>query len=347
MRISSLDLLLLALVGVWGINYSIIKDSISGPSAPFTPFAFNAIRFAVAAAILVAFIAWKRAAKVRTRRDLLAIFGLGLVGNALYQILFITGMSSASSANSALILASVPVMVALIGVFTRVERLSGWAWTGIVLSFAGIAVVMLGNAWLAERAPEPRTATEHAAPASAPRVEESRDNAIEDGAPASPGSGAIAVSPIVGDALVLLSAMVWSIYTALAAPLLKRYSTTTVTALSLTAGTVPLVAIALPEMSRMEWAVVPLSAWAAAIFSGAFALALGYVVWNLGVKHLGGSRTAVYSNLTPLVAAGFAWAARGETLTRFHLIGAATILAGINLTRLGRHAERVELPAEE
>ena len=85
----------------------------------------------------------------------------------------------------------------------------------------------------------------------------------------------------------------------------------------------------------------------AAVFSGAFALALGYVVWNLGVKHLGGSRTAVYSNLTPLVAAGFAWAVRGETLTRFHLIGAATILAGINLTRLGRHSERVELPAEE
>lgn len=322
MRIASLDLLLLALVGVWGVNYSLIKAAISGPAAPFTPFAFNAIRFSVAAAILVALIAWKPAEKVRTRRDLLAIFGLGLVGNALYQILFITGMSGASSANSALILASVPVMVALIGVLTRVERLSLSAWMGIVLSFVGIAVVMLGNGWLAERALEPPAAIEHA-------------------------SGVPVVSPIVGDALVLLSAMVWSVYTALAAPLLKRYSTTTVTALSLTAGTVPLVAIALPDMSRMDWGAVPPSAWAAAVFSGAFALALGYVVWNLGVKHLGGSRTAVYSNLTPLVAAGFAWAARGETLTRFHLIGAATILAGINLTRFGRHAERVELPAEE
>ena len=326
MRISKLDFLLLALVAVWGINYSLIKDAISGPAAPFTPFSFNAIRFAVAAAILVAFIAWKRGEKVRTRRDLLAIFGLGLIGNALYQILFITGMSGASSANSALILASVPVMVALIGVLTRVERLSVPAWMGIVLSFAGIAVVMLGNGWLAK---------------------ESGDITVPDRSPHAAGSGAFAVSPIVGDVLVLLSAMVWSIYTALAAPLLKRYSTTTVTALSLTAGTVPLIVIALPDMSRLNWGAVPPATWAATLFSGAFALALGYVVWNLGVKHLGGSRTAVYSNLTPLVAAGFAWLARGETLTRFHLIGAATILAGINLTRLGRAAERVELPAEE
>lgn len=308
----SVDLMLLGLATVWGVNFTVIKVAITGSDAPFTPLAFNAIRFVVAAAVLFALMLRRGAVTVRSRRDLFAIFGLGLLGNGLYQILFINGIRHTTPANSALILAMVPVMVALIGVGLRVERLGALAWSGIVLSFAGIAVIVLGTS----------------------------------GRPAG-AVGAEGGSRLLGDALVFVGAFVWSAYTALVAPMLRRYSATEVTTLALGAGLVPLVLVALPDLARLEWSAVPWPAWGAAVFSGTLALGLGYVVWNRGVKHLGGSRTAVYSNLTPVIAALFAWIALGDALTRYHLIGAAAVLAGINLTRIGREGGPVALPAEE
>lgn len=305
-RFGSVDLTLLALVVVWGVNYSVIKGAIAGPAAPFSPFAFNAIRFAVAAFLLLGVLVWKRHALIRSPRELALVFGLGFLGNSLYQFLFILGVGKTSVASGALILAAVPVIVALFAAIARTERLSGIAWCGIVLSVAGIAIVVFAS---------------------------------EGGAPGD--------SSLEGDLLILAAAVVWSVYTVLAAPLLKRYSTTQVTSLSLCAGTIPLVLIAMPDLARTEWRAVPASAWLAAFFSGSLALALGYVVWNRGVKHIGGTRTAVYSNLTPLVAAGYAAATRGEAFTRFHLVGAIVVIAGINLTRVGRTPAPALLPAEE
>ncbi|MFN0149496.1 MAG: DMT family transporter [bacterium] len=305
-RFGSVDVMLLVLVAVWGVNYTVIKDAIAGPAAPFTPFAFNAIRFVVAALFLGGVLAWKRHAMIRSPRELLLLFGLGFIGNSLYQMLFILGVGRTSVASGALILATVPVIVALFGALSRTERLAPISWLGIILSVAGIAVVVFASA-----------------------------------------AGASRESSLAGDLLILASAIVWSVYTVLAAPLLKRYSTTQVTALSLSAGTIPLVLVAIPDLSRTQWSAVPVSAWLAAFFSGTLALAVGYVAWNRGVKHLGGSRTAVYSNLTPLVAAAYAWATRGEAFTRYHLFGAIVVIAGINLTRVGRASSSVPLPAEE
>jgi drug/metabolite transporter (DMT)-like permease len=157
----------------------------------------------------------------------------------------------------------------------------------------------------------------------------------------------VSASPLLGDALIFLGTLVWSLYTVLSAPLLKRYSATLVTSLSVTIGSVPLILIALPDWLRLDWSAIPIAGWTSAAFSGVFALALGYVIWNRGVKHVGGARTAVYSNLTPVIAALFAWIVRGDPLTIYHLVGATIILAGINLTRFGKRTQTEPLPAEE
>ena len=299
-RFTRTDLMLLALVGVWGINFSVVKSAISGPDAPFTPFGFNALRFAVAALTLLILLRRTGEAVPASRRDWLAIAGLGLFGNLLYQVFFITGIDRTSPANSSLILATTPVIVALIGVALRLDRLAAPAWLGIVMSLAGMVVVVLGNG----------------ASAAADR----------------------STSSLPGDLLIFGATVVWSIYTMLAAPLLKRYSATMVTSLSLTIGALPIILIALPDLSRLDGNTIPITGWGAAIFSGMFGLAAAYVMWNRGVKVIGGARTAVYSNLIPIVAAAFAWLARGDAITVYHLIGAAIVLTGIQLTRLGRRA---------
>jgi drug/metabolite transporter (DMT)-like permease len=183
------------------------------------------------------------------------------------------------------------------------------AWIGVVMSFAGIAVVVLGNA--------------------------------------SSVSGTPGTSSLVGDLLILAAAVIWAIYTLLVASLLRRYSAMAVTALSVAAGTVPIVIMGLPDLSRLDWGAVPSAAWSAAVFSGLFALAVGYAGWNRGVKVIGSARTAVYSNMIPIAAALFAWLGRGDPITVYHMAGAVIVLTGINLTRLGKEARPVVLPVEE
>jgi len=299
-RFGRTDLIVLAVVAIWGVNLSVVKSAISGPGAPFTPFAFNALRFVVASSALLLMLRWTGDEVPTSRRDWLAVLGIGLLGNTVYQALFITGVDHTSPANSALIAATTPVIVALIGAALRIEKLGALAWIGVGMSFAGVAVIVLGNT---------------------------------SGAPGAPRA-----SSLVGDAIILSAAVVWAIYTMLVASLLRRYSATTITALSVTAGTVLIVIMALPELGRLDWGAVSPAAWSAAGFSGLLALAVGYAGWNRGVKAIGSARTAVYSNMIPIAAALFAWLGRGDPITVYHVIGAAVVLTGINLTRLGRQA---------
>ncbi len=81
-----------------------------------------------------------------------------------------------------------------------------------------------------------------------------------------------------------------------------------------------------------------MNVWLGVLYCGALAIALGYVMWNRAVQHVGAARTAVYSNLTPVLVALVAWLVRGDPLTVYHVAGAIIILTGITLTRLGRRS---------
>ena len=290
------DLLLLATVCIWAVNFIVIKNVISGA---LEPIAFTALRFVVASLVLLPLLrGLTPAERAVTGSDRWKIVGLGLIGNTLYQIFFITGLANTLPTNAALILATPPIFIALFGALFKLERLTWLAWLGILLSFGGITLVILGNA------------------------------------PAETSSSA--PHPILGDLLALGAAIMWATYTLLAAPVLKRHPPIKLTALTVAAGTVPLFVIATPSFFATDWSSVGLNVWLGVLYCGALAIALGYLMWNRGVQQVGAARTAVYSNLTPVLVALIAWLVRGDPLTVYHVLGAIIILTGITLTRLGR-----------
>ena len=65
----------------------------------------------------------------------------------------------------------------------------------------------------------------------------------------------------------------------------------------------------------------------------------------MAVKAIGSARTSVYSNLVPIVAMLTAVAFLGEALTTAKMFGAAAVLVGVALTRVGKLAPLV--PPEE
>jgi drug/metabolite transporter (DMT)-like permease len=64
------------------------------------------------------------------------------VGQSLYQYLFIAGLARTSVANSAVIAAAAPVMIALVSGLTGEEHIGRAHWVGAALSLIGIYIVV-------------------------------------------------------------------------------------------------------------------------------------------------------------------------------------------------------------
>jgi len=140
-RFQLTDLGMLLVVVIWGANVTIVKVALEALS----PLAFNALRFAISAVLLLMLqLAIERSLWIE-RRWLWRAFWVGVVGNCVYQICFIEGLNHTTAANGALLLATTPIWVALISAIGRAERLKPIAWFGIALSFIGIALVLVAR----------------------------------------------------------------------------------------------------------------------------------------------------------------------------------------------------------
>ncbi|OYV73668.1 MAG: hypothetical protein B7Z72_01985, partial [Gemmatimonadetes bacterium 21-71-4] len=108
----------------------------------------------------------------------------------------------------------------------------------------------------------------------------------------------------------------------------------TLSAYTMIGGALLLGVVTAPAMVRTSWTSVHLGAWAAILYSGLGSLVIAYLFWYRGVRVIGPTRTAMYSNLQPLVALVVAWAMLGETPTLWQGVGAASIMSGLLLTRV-------------
>jgi len=281
------DLSMLLVVVIWGANFSIVKLSL----AQIPPLAFTALRFTAATALLLLILRFREGRVSLPPHTLWKLIWLGVVGNTLYQVLFIPGLSLTTAANSALFVAATPVMVALLGALLKIERLTRHVTIGIALAFFGITLVVAARGLSVSRA------------------------------------------TLAGDALVLAGTVCWAIYTLGVRSLAPDISSLRITALTLLTGTPGLILLGLPSMLKTEWSGLDRRAWGGLAYATLFGLVVAYLLWNASVRKVGGSRTAVYTCVTPLVATLVAWPLLGERPVPLQAFGAALIVGGVLLTR--------------
>ena len=139
-----------------------------------------------------------------------------------------------------------------------------------------------------------------------------------------------------GDALMIGSAILWSVYTVGARDLIHRYGSLETTAWTLWVGTLGLVALGIPSLASTPLRELSGVTWIGVVYAGTLAISVAYAIWYRGVGRLGNARTAAYSNLVPVVALGTAWLWLGERPSTLQMVGALVILVGLSLARLGR-----------
>ena len=138
---------------------------------------------------------------------------------------------------------------------------------------------------------------------------------------------------VAGDLLILFATVCWAWYTVGMKPLVDRYGAFTSTAGTMAIGSLPLILIGAPSVLAHDLRAVPAAGWGAVVYSALFALVAAFIIWYVGVERLGSTRTATYSNFTPVLTLLIAWPLLRETPTLWQMIGAGGIFSGIYLTR--------------
>lgn len=279
---------LLLMVVIWGVNFPIAKAAL----AELTPLAFNALRFPLAAATVLAALHLRGGFRWPERADRMRILGLGILGNLVYQQFFIFGLDNTRAGNASILLAGTPILTALLSAGAGHERITARTWVGVVATFVGITlVVLLGG--------------QH-----------------DEGA-----------ATLLGDALMVAASLAWALYTVGSRDLVARYGAIQFTAWTLCIGAVALFFIGLPAILRTELGTVSAGAWGGVLYAGALSIGLAYVLWYYGVRQIGNTRTAAYSNLVPVVALTAAWFQLGEVPRLGQVLGAVIIIGGITLAQ--------------
>ena len=107
------------------------------------PFTAAFLRFAIAAAVLVVVMraTEKPSVKIGLNQWLL-LASLGLTGIFIYNALFFTGLKYTTAGNGSLVIATNPVLTAIVAAIILHEKVTYRQLVGILVSFSGVALVV-------------------------------------------------------------------------------------------------------------------------------------------------------------------------------------------------------------
>jgi drug/metabolite transporter (DMT)-like permease len=317
-RPARIDVLLLLMTAIWGTNYSIVKHAFR----EMDPQAFNAVRMTIASVVFLSII-----------------IGLRRFGR------LSSDTPSPDTSIASIFHSPAPITrqdwtwLILLGIvghfFYQYCFISGLAETSVANSSLMLAATPVAIAIVSAALGMERVSPLHWVGAALSLA------GIYVVVHAGAGTG---TDSLRGDLLMVAAVGCWVAYTIGARPLMTRHSPVGVTGVSMTVGTILYVAALSPHLRGVRWTGISTMTWLAIVYSALLALCVSYTIWYAAVREIGSARTSVYSNLVPVVALATAGAS-GEHLGATKAAGAAAVLVGVALTRVGRH--KIPIPAEE
>jgi len=176
------------------------------------------------------------------------------------------------------------------------ERQGLAVWAGIAVAFAGVVLVIAGG----------------------------------------PGGLDLGDGSLGGDALFLLCAFLWAVYSALSRPAVAEIGALATAAWSGAFGILLLAPFGLPGLLAQDWGGVEPMLGLNFLWLSAVAGAGGMLTWYGGLARLGLTRAMMYLYVSPVFAVLLAALLLGEWFRPMQALGALSVLAGIWLAERGR-----------
>jgi drug/metabolite transporter (DMT)-like permease len=199
-----LPVLLGTVIALWGGAFVAIRIVVRDAS----PLTVGFIRFVLTSAGLIVVTAVVRPPRrPLDRSDWPKVLLLGVCGVGVYHLSLNYGEQFVSADLASLIVAAMPVMVALLSRAVLHEEVNATRWAGIGIALAGVVVlIFLGT-----------------------------------------GGEQVRVDSLTGAAVVVLAPTAWAIYTVVSKPLVAKYGALRLTTIAMVTGTLLIAPIGVPE----------------------------------------------------------------------------------------------------
>jgi drug/metabolite transporter (DMT)-like permease len=255
-------------------------------------------RFIVAVLMMFALV-WKTEGGIPrlTRQQFLLTAALGATGIFAYNAFFFQALAMMPAGRTALFVSLNPVMTALLLALLFGERLGARKWAGIAIAFAGAAIIIARGDLLGA----------------------ARDLSSALGK---------------GELFMLGAVLSWATYTIIGRSAMKTLSPLVSTSYASLWGLLMLAALAVPELPGFDWSRVTWPVFGALLYMGAFGTVIGFVWYYEGVKRIGASRAAIFTNLVPVFGVLLSALMLGEALTLSMVTGGLLAVAGVTLMNL-------------
>ncbi|MBN9540136.1 MAG: DMT family transporter [Alphaproteobacteria bacterium] len=283
------DAMMLVTALLMGSSYPFAKDVL----AVMSPLLYSASRYLIAALFLFAVLAVRRRPMALPRRDWVPMILLSIVGVALFQACWGWAMARSAPSVGSIVMTTTTAFSAILAWFAG-RRLSLLGWTGILIAFVGV-VLVVNN--------------------SLSRV-------------------TLSFGSLDGTLLWLIAAFAWALYVERGAPYSQRLGALQVMAWTTLIGSLLLMPFALYFDSLGEFARLDdrlLGFW---LYTAIFPVGVAFLGLTAGLERLGVSRVMVYMYLIPVAGVGLSAAFFGDPLTAARVIGGLVVLLGVILTRL-------------
>ncbi|OHB75628.1 MAG: hypothetical protein A2Z25_13955 [Planctomycetes bacterium RBG_16_55_9] len=257
------------------------------------PFSIGFLRFAMASALLL-LLTWKIEGRLPRlkKSQILHVVLLGMIGIALYNVMFYKGLKIIEASRAALIVATCPIFITICSALLLKEKITAIQGAGIVVSVFGAIIV----------------------------ISKGKINHVLEG-----GLG-------WGELYIFCCVLSWVIYSLIGKTVMKSLSPLASVTYSSVIGTVFLLIPAcfeglirnVPNHSATDWVCIS--------YLGIFGTVIGFVWYYQGVEYLGPTKAGLFINFVPIFAILSAFLILREPITLSLAVGGVLVLSGVYLT---------------
>jgi drug/metabolite transporter (DMT)-like permease len=248
---------------------------------------------------------WPLRAHHWTLKELALAVFCGLVGVIGYNLIVTYGLSRIPAGMAGLLIATEPIWILLIAALVLHEKIAWSVLAGLLLSLGGIVLLLSRSI-----------------------------------AGATWNTGVLG-----GSLLVLLAALMWSIYTVAVRTLSKKIGARVSTALTLVIGTLPLLAFWDPT----SLALLPhlnLAAWGALLLLTLGSTVVATILWNYGVARTASSQAGLFLYLVPLISVAGGALFLHEQISFVTLASGLLIVSGVALAQIRQFIPAQKAPEQ-
>jgi drug/metabolite transporter (DMT)-like permease len=127
---------LIVAVILWGSAPVGIRAGLRG----YAPAQLTLFRFGIGSLILAIYAGFSGLRPLR-KKDIPIVIAAAVIGITFYNVVLNYGLQTVSAGAASFLIASTPIWTSLLAIFFLHERLTILGWTGILVSFAGIALI--------------------------------------------------------------------------------------------------------------------------------------------------------------------------------------------------------------